>query len=448
MVYAVSVRVGQSATGLFVEDPDRGVAVDGVAVLSGLTFGWSMPGPMWPQQPDPMRGGVVVNVPDFGSDWEIDPDGETLQITVSADYPTGDIIASFYGDITDYRVTTRPGRPGVFITAAAVDYTVRLKEGRWYGTLIDFGVTDHAAIDTLWAKGELPGSDAGTGLGRAGSTVVWSAPDRLITPDALDVAPRSPYDLLNQLLVQAVDVPNSRRMIVAPMVGNDGELLNVGGFDSPHLRTFTLDVIDSDFAAGTPVWDLPASACRRDSLAWSWNKTNKVHRVDVGGYGGDASHIAYATTPIPPPAISGSTIIVLPTTLNTLDDSTEVATFYTDRSRFDSWQVDAVDVEVSKAGIGADVPVGLFPDWFQGEDDPARSACYSALVNITDADTTRTPDGLDTITGRLTGATCTIADGKLVLGLELRRLVDITLDNPDFVFTGYAMAPFGALAHV
>lgn len=416
MTYEAYVRLADHEW-TFTEDADGGAASDGVTVLSGLTFGWATTKQLWPAQPDVMTASLAINVPNFLD--AADLQGETCVIEVKA-LSAGDPIARFYGDITDARATPRTKRAGVTISVVAVGYTVRAAEnGFVVFREMDVGggvdpIYEHQAAGMLWEQfAANPDDDV---------TDIWSSPtprlmyglvDPFLPPIGtfLDVVP-----YIEALLNQAIDVDDLTRMIWSPIVeSSTGELPASG-------RVFTLDAVSGDMTSLTET-TLPGSCVRLDQLQWSDVKGSVPSTILVTDTRGDGLRKDASV----PTAMGQATetIPVLLTGVDAEDNAQAVADFYA-AAEFDRWQLDRVTLEVTRAVHDGrldptDITSFYFPQWTAPEAGGFRAACYNQLVTITDVDPTRTPDGADTISGVLTGATCRISGGALSLDLILRR---------------------------
>lgn len=438
MTYQAWVKVG-SFEWTFTEDPDGGGAADDITVLMGLTFGWAMPGPLWPRQPDPMAASFNVNVPDF-VDWGGGAaEGDSVAIEVKADVDDDFVIARFYGDVTDYHAIPRSDSAGVTLSVVAVDYMVRLKEEyRPAYVVIDDGTptTDEELVDFMWADGDL------TGLGEHGSGVTFSPPPRTLSDTYL--VPGLPIqtpvaDLVAQVLDGATDdgVVGIYRHILSPIVvpetDPDHHGLRVDGVVVGSITGafYTLDMVYADPDALPVIWRLPAGAVGMDELDWSNVKGRTLGYVTTQGFGGDPANstVSYVAGS---PSITGANLPVL---IQDEVNAQSVGDWYAARAGFDAWQVDKIVVPVTRflanGGDLANDVVVLFPDWTLEPDDPYRSVCYSTGIHISDVDATRTPDGEDFIEGILVGAQCTIGQGGLVLEAALRRTPIVETEPPD-----------------
>lgn len=403
MGYQVDVTLAGEAWSLTETD---GEVTDGISVLSGLDFGWALPGGVWPQQPQPMGASLALTVPNFADLAVAEGDVCTIEVKATADGP---IIARFYGDVTDYHATPRTGRPGVTLEVTAVDYTVRTAEldGLVSG-IITIPPPDLDVVEFLWPSGGLgPGVSDTPPFGG-----VWTSPSRVLTALPFTDDRPSIRGTIDQLLLQAVNVDDWTRMILSPVVA--GGLLTA----APSARLFTLDTIHAEPSMfNDPAFlEIPASAVRLDQLDWSNVKGQTINRVLVTGWGGDTTNQTSAFTP----GVPIETYAAIATTFLDESSAEDVATFYAGIG-FNPWQLDKVTIPVTRAGVAAIIPADLFPDWTAAEGDPARAACYSRALRFSDVDTTRTPDGSDEITGVLTGARCRIAGGDLELDLTIRR---------------------------
>lgn len=412
-----------------------GETPDEIVVLAGLEFGWSAPAEgLWPVQPNPMACSLAINVPDF-SDISV-LDGDTLSVEVKAD-TDGDIIARFYGNVTDWKASNRDGRPGVTLSLVAVDPMAGLNElfGIPFpeGSFPDFH--EENIVSVLW--GAFGGADDVSDL--------WTSPARFVWPDSFAMGdPVNALTVVRGLLLQAVNVTSQSRMIVSPNIGASGAVHS----DPSSGRSFTLDTISSDpeVSSGVdpgddppPPFEPPANAVRRDAITWTSATGQNPGLIVAAGYGGDAANRVLAP-------VAGSTnraIATVPVTCNDEPEAQDTADFYA-AVAFDQWQIDGVTIEVTRKDVT--VPADLFPNWKAAEGAIERAACYSRHILISGIDPTRTPDGTGVIAGHLVGATCRIANGALALDLAIRRPISTAPDDHSFALGGYALAPLGELA--
>lgn len=431
--------------------------VDELTVLAGLDMSWSMSGDLWPVQPDPMRAQVTVNVPDF-ADAELagtpeEPD--RLDITVRKGGAAGTVVAYFAGDVTDHSAVTRRGRPGVFVSVVAVDYTVRRK-------------TFPPAVDLFLA---VPGAGSGpinalellrhvwaqpsAGHGEAGATIDQNIFSTLVSLHSVSIA-GTPIDglsdvsaVVDQLLLQEVD-PAGGRLIVSPLVDADGYLYGRNTHSTTvgyEGQIFTLDPIAlDDLDLLSSKLTIPGSAVETDSLKWSNVRAGMIDTVGASGWGGESSNLvkkpawSSSTTGV----AAGLTNPVVPVTLENAADAAEVATFYADLARWDPWQVDVLRVPVTRSGL--DFPGTLWPRHDQPVMTGLRSDPYCSVVVVDGLDgtrgSTRTPNGFDEIRGLLMGCRLTIDQADVDVELSLRRTYAPKLSR--LTLAGYGQGPYGS----
>lgn len=416
----------------------RGVVTDGIHVLSGLDFGWTAPAGLFVRQPDATTASFSVTVPDFAA-LEADISSQ-VAIEVRAD-EDGPVIARFYGDVTDLRARTRSGRTGVTLSVIAVGYTVRLAELAPVLPYIvgepgaEGGILEKDSARAIWANCYLAGDPAS----------VWSSPDRQMGQIFSSVDARQqvvgPLDWLTALLdqaVNAVDLTEASRMILAPVVDRDvyfgsdvmsaATLLYTSG-----QPTYTLDTVVVGELAATPDYYVPGNMIRRD-LSWSTNKRTAPDQVDVSGtptdldfdlpdinFGGTVSAGMYGSGSGAHEVLTGH--------FRTEAEAQATADFYASHN-LPKWQLDPITLAVSRgideeAFTAADVPAGLFPDWTLPEGDPARGGCYARSIGLLDVPADQLPFALSApdsaVHGWLTGARCRIAGGALELDLTIRQ---------------------------
>lgn len=391
MSYTVDVQLG--ATTWAFELDDDGDLADGYTILSGLNFGWSMPGGIWPVQPNPQGLSLTLNVPNFGV-----PDvnnGDRVSVVLSTGIHTP-AIASFYGKVSDLKAKARHRtRPGVFIDVTAVELGVDLAERDPHDFAFPAIVTsDLSLIEDV--MDEVGGTTAAGIIAANGIPPIDTWP-----PDG----PVNARDLLDQLLLQAVK-PNDRRLIWSPAVGV-----------YPAWEP-TLDPVfaQPEHGLGDP-FVIPGSAVDLDTATWSNVKGASPDGVYATGWGNDPANIVKSIG-----ATTGDIFASIASTFDDEADAADAADFYV--SPFAKWQVDRFTVHASRAGY--EIPIGLFPDWSIAPGDATRSTCYNAWIEVEDVDTTRTPDGLDVVAGVLTGAQITIDNGSVSMDLTIRRPASLT----------------------
>jgi hypothetical protein len=445
VTYSVDITLGAHSWSLV---ETEGEVTDGIRVLAGLQFGWTVPkNGLWPAQPDPMTASFAVNVPYFADIADVG-EGDPVVIKVRAD-EEGDVIASFYGNVTNRRATPRPRRLGVTYSIVAADYTVQVSElpstagtDLGAGLFTDNVVPDisegtfpfvHAVdlLDWVWVH-HLPGGVDVTGL--------YTSDDvSMFVPVGSDIRP-----YIDNLLVQLVNGGSLTRMILAPYVDEDGNLA-----PAASGRYFTLDTLQAgtvvDFIGrpGTATDSLvfAASAIERNQLAWNAAKGVNPGRVQVTGFGNDSSSGTVQDTPYQA-GTPGAGTVSIPSQLDDGADAIALAIFYANWL-WSPWQIDDLTLLVTDADLA--VPVGLFPDWALDEGDPGRASCYTQAVTLTGVQTSLTPDGTDTTTGVLMGAQCRITSGRLYIDLSLRTVPPLP---PDATLRLGAIgeAPIGGLA--
>lgn len=401
---------------------------DSIVVLDGLSFGWTEPDDgLWPVQPDPMACSLAINVPDFSEISVLD--GDTLSVEVKAD-SAGDVIARFYGNVTNWKAVNRSDETGgVTLSLVAVDPIAGLNEA--------MGLTDIGEFEIIPLEEDVASALWGSFAGPADVSDLWTSPDRSVWPESVQVgAPVNSLSYINGLLLQAVNVEDRTRMIVSPNIGASGAIAS----DPISGRTFTLDTISSDVAADPSPFEPPANAVLRDAISWTSATGQNPGLIAATGYANDPLNRVLAPVAGPP----NRAIQTIEVTSGTEAEAQDAADFYA-ATAFDQWQVEGVTVEVTDREV--DVPVGLFPNWKAGEGDPARAACYGRRILVSGIDPTRTPDGAGVIDGVLVGATCRISAGALELDLAIRRPIDLSHPTDLFILGGYALAPYGELAH-
>lgn len=407
MAFNVLIGVGSHSWSLdSVADEDGVVTVtDGVHVLDGLDFGWSMPSGTWPRQPDLMRASFALNLPRFDDAPDV-AEGTPVYIEVKPD-GTGDVLCRFYGEVTDSKATSRKDRTGVFLSIVAVDPVARLAElaaipgpaAFGYGT----GVTEVNMAYHLWYWSGLAGDPVTN----------WTSDTRTMgdTPDTLIV----PAPSITALLDQAVHYGSSSdltRMIVAPVIDPTTRLLKVGS-DKP---TYTLDTVSVPMLLGSGI--TPAeieSAIVRGEISWSSAKGSAPSWVDVTSNGGESGYNGLTRRPT---GLGGNAAEAMTVNCSTIEEAQDVAGFYTIHG-LPSWQLDPITIPLTRTG--SDLPAHLFPDWTLDEGDPDRAACYGQLIELSDFPDDKHPAGSTFAAGWIAGATCRFSGGHLELDLVIRR---------------------------
>jgi hypothetical protein len=449
MTWHVDIRIGGHTWSI---DQADGAAPDDIRPLAGMSFGWTVPRDgLWPVQPDPMQASLALNVPYFNDVADI-AEGDPVAIEVRAD-SAGDVVASFYGDVSTRRATPRADRLGVILSIVAVDSlvkgitelpsTIGTNDGAFDSSNVVLDLSGgtsaflHAVdlLDYIWVHRLAGGVDL-TGLTYTNDDVAMYA------PQGSDI--RAYIDLV---LVQLVNISDLTRMVLSPNI--DPATGQVAAAASG--RYFTLDTIQASRVVdlvGRPGSDaaplvFQASAFNRDQLAWNAAKGTTPARIQITGFGNDGT----ASTEQETPYVAGSPgagTVALASQLADGADAIALATFYANQL-WAPWQVDDLTLLVTDREV--DVPVGLFPQWTLPENDPGRASCYVQRVTLTGLQSNLTPDGTDTTTGVLVGATCRITGGRLYLDLSLHTVpADPVEGDAGFRLGAIGEAALGGLA--
>lgn len=389
-------------------------------VLEGLKFGWSMPNTgVWPVQPNAMVATLSLLLPAFYDYGDLCV-GQRLSLEFQLD-TAGDVVAAFYGRITDLKGTpagTTPDidEPGVILDVTAIDYTVDLLE---LGPGLD-GPLDSANIHAeaglvqrafgIACGDYLPPDDAST-------PTVWTSPDpdRLITTATLDTL--EPRKTIDTILNSAIDDVDHTRMIFAPIIDADGQ--------SPDGRAFTLDTVDATLTL--PDVDFTVDASQVDvNVEWGQAKGDIVDRVSVNHTGATTTYppVSFIATDADRRAVIGTIETYLPDTDTT--DSEAVAAFYwRDPADLERWQLPTVSwfLDLLDSDDIDSFPSTLFPLWRLTEGDADRAACYSTQVRVAGLEDSVVPwtPYADPV-GLIVGAELLVADGRPQLTLSLRYL--------------------------
>lgn len=403
---------------------------DEITVLSGLRLGWAIPNKIiWPTQPDPQVASFQLNAPSFDDVAAIVRGGD-IEIQVQA-MTSGPVIASFYGVVTDLRAVVRPGRPGVFVSVAAVESILELAEFSWRPVAVGFpaGYDTFTALEALWDDaGVTPPLDVD----------LWTATGAQL--GSMNVgANTSILDFVKDILDQSPNAAADTRMILAPLTYHSYTLDTIR-CSPPAFEAFVLD---------------STSKVIRESFQWATAKGMApaivvVESVNNGGAGGFPGVVTTAQAGSP-----DSTRENLGINVNTSGQLDDVAAFYSSHTA-DRWQPSALKIPVTRAGIGDLIPTGLFPDWSLPEGDAERANCYARDIVLFDVDTTVTPAGGEAIEGSLTGAELNIINGDLDIALTIRarESSDITEPEPEIPpdtgleLGGYGDAPYGGLTDI
>lgn len=439
MTWEVAVTLGDYSWTI-TEPADPGEVPDELVVLDDLRFGWSMPkGGLWPLQPEAQQAELTLSVPDFP---EVDTigEGDLLAITVRAD-AAGPIVARFYGDVTDLEAGPRAGRPGVLLSVVAVDLTVRTLELNPSTSVILFteAPEDQVIVDNVWVY-----KLGGVGIGAA--PALWSLPPRSmgITQD-INTTKSNIRAQVDQVLLQAHELggPTAarHRLILSPFVNPATGTMA----PAPSGRSWTLDKVFADTQYDRAPFVCPAGAVDMGSLRWAIAKGDNAGHVNVAGWNGDAANVATYDVPgafsdVYQGVASSFKDGSAPAGTWAADDAASLAQFY--GQAWARWQVKTLRVLASRTGL--DIPADLFPDWTAPETDPARSACYSRYVIVTDTTTSVTPTGAN-VEGVLTAAAVHIVGGRLELELSLRTPQVLRPPQSDLGIPGYGLGAFGWL---
>lgn len=369
-------------------------------VLDGLSFGWTMPDGLWPQQPDPMSASLAINVPDFTAGIAELVEGDVCAITVGVIEPVDTTPQfRFYGRITDLKAVPRNNRTGVTLSVVAVDNTIDLAEKLQWAPLTDVGWNVHTFLEEIWDDNSL------------GAFPTWSG--AITSPITPDLNPQKLSDLIAHELQQTVlytpdeSVP-SFRLILAP---NIDPATNAPDITQP----WSFDVLYK-----FPYWDpadLPACYIETDSLEWLYAKTNEPNIIQLTGDG------FMVTANTGTARRYGS----IETTLSDSDDGQDVADFYLPADD-PSWRINTFRYHLT----GQDpedldaLPPYLFPLWLDGTDPTDRAGCYGRAVHLTGIPGHRqpysdAPDHDRTVKGRLTGARVNVTGGRVFLDMQLRQ---------------------------
>lgn len=399
--YRVTVDLGALSWDISHGD---GALDDADEILDNLSFSWSMPEGLWPTQPNPMTATLGINVPDFTSGVSDLVEGDPCAIQF---YFTDDdglhetLTASFYGRITDLQANPRSRRDGVTLSVVAVDYTVDMAEldpwapapGTW---------TAPTLLEQLWddrITSDFPTWDTSLGL-------------MSIDPQLDD---RPPSEVIAFELVQNIGTTlgePTHRAILAPNID-----FSTGTLDTTQEWAFDMIYKDSP----EDPYTIPCDRVEKESLTWLYSKQtgpNAVFVVGPEGYGtGSAAH----------PGITHRRLETIDATIT--DSLDPVAEFYLPDPTPSGWRVDTFRFHTTRgAGIHIDdVPAMLFPSWTLSPGSPDRSSCYGHPIILSDVPwhvnplaSGPTPETSD-VTGRLTGASFTVAGGHVFLDLQLRQ---------------------------
>jgi hypothetical protein len=407
---------------------DTGEVAD-TPTLIGLDVGWAMPkSGLWPLQPEAMVATATISVPNF-PDLSVFGEGDLLTIAFRDSPDDADpILARFSGDLTDLKAIPRAGRDGVFLSLAAVDYTVRPIEqdtGAPIAFSMPFGGSWRDYLGGVWAYSLQPGAPTGVDLVDLWTSDVAPLHLPLEFPGGtgrFNLRPIIDAGLLQSVTVGgpggiggAPDIPRSRQILAPAEVDADGDLAA-----APSGRFWTIDTIIADpFLDDDPVV-IPAGAVDRRDFTWAQSKATQLGHVNATGNGGDSD--AVQTYDVP-----GSSSIVyenVPVDIEDDADALNVAKFYGGHRwtgaalTWSRWQLDKLRIPVTRAGFA--FPASLFPDWTLPEGDQGRARCYSRQIQIEDVQTPLTPDGVGTVIACLSGARLTLEAGQVVLELACK----------------------------
>lgn len=415
--WSCAVVVGEH-TFLVEQAIDEEVA-DAPAVLDDLRFGWSMPtNGLYPTQPDAMSAEFALNLPVF-SDYSDLAKGDPVQIElrVPAD---GNIVASFYGRVTDATARPRDRREededgGVTLDVVAIDYTVDPAEQRGPETgvlndpLYEYDVLQSAFFNGF--GGVLPGDIDGI-------PTLWTSPTDVVVPDTILVGPDRlrAFEQVAAMLQQAVNSTAGTRMILSPLIVA-GEL--------PSGRRFTIDTIEAHPETALD-FILDASAVDMD-VTWQQVKGDAPDRV-VATYGPSSLQAVATMTGATEPYVDIPLQLHLPDAAGAR--AAEVAAWYLPLDLAElGWQVKALTFYVDQMDPETllTFPGVLFPRWFWDEGEPERADCYNAQIVVFGADATVVPEAIFSsyFGGYLAGATAQIRDGLLSFDLALRAVQHI-----------------------
>lgn len=430
-LYTVHIALGdEDVYGLQEFDLDHSPATpsgpahvsDGINVLAGLRFGWSMPSDaLYPLQPNAMTAAFAITIPDFvDAPWM----SEGAPVSVKVDI-LGVQFASFHGRVTDALAKPRDKRPGVTLSIAAVDYTV--DPGEWnYVGVISTGGDDDELMESIWDVTDL------------GDFPAWpTLPSPVLASNVANVRGTIDEVLLTtgqgtdatifEIPAEWGDTTPMVRAIFAPVIAPNGRPPESGprwAFDPLWRET------------PAPALVIDANRLERGSLSWGRNKRTQPNRITVVGGTpiGETSPVAEVSETNPfgargwGPDVAASLSIVSLNATRVAD----VLAYYLPPFPTRGWALPTVrwhltkerdddDLETFLAGL----PSNLFPRWDLDEGDAERSAYCQRLVELVNVVDDLNPYADDTypdIVAPLSGIQLTIQGGEITLDLTLRHL--------------------------
>lgn len=447
--YSILIQLGDPAgvqeswTVTHTGDPH---AADALTPISGLRFGWSMPdGLIWPVQPNPMTATFAFTVPDFTDlSWVTVDTPVAIEVTLESGGP---VLFAFYGRLTDAKAGPRPGRPGVTLSGAAVDYTIDL--GRAIHTGGDFGAgAEYTIMQTIWAsKTDL-----------LGTVPTWPIPS--VSGNTVELTGSTGQtiaalvsSILAQAIRQSVAVPaaigggyDGALSILAPRIDPSTRLLHATqpwAFDLAYKHAHTFPTIAADIV-------------ERESLGYGQNKALPVDQVNVYIANGTWAATEYS---------DGSTMWRFPTGMESIAEVRtvssdlftrpgEIASFYAreDLANVRPWNAEGFKVLLDQLAPAdfADFPEALMPRWADTLGDASRSQCYGTVVEVTGVpDHTKAEAGRDLV-GLVSGVEFSLVGGRPALDMKFRHLLVDTTPTDGYAaygygHGGYAVTPYAAL---
>lgn len=416
--YTVDVTIGAHS---WTFERAEGEVEDTFTVLDGLTFGWSMPAGLGPQQPDPMIAAAVLSVPEFLAAADIDQ-GTPVALEVRFDPDAEDPTFAFYGSITD--ATAQPRQlplPGVTLSLIAVDYTVDPGDLEdWSYGSVGFAVKGYAQLLTQLfadrpALGALP---------------TWPLADTNGPTVGTSDSAASVLDTIRSVLMVSVDEFSTRRVILAPLIA-DG---------LPSIPRYAFDQVLKEPASS---WDIHVNNIDRRTLKWKRNRRRLFNTLEATGADGDGPLSVLVSWPD-----AGNKVITerLTTISGEVGQLEDVADFYLPSpDDAGSWALDQFTILLSETlddtALVA-LPLDLMPRWNLAQLELARSSCYSKYVTVSglSADLNPFADS-PVLRGVLDAATVTINGGNVSLETRLRRLVP-NVEESRTTLAGYALGPY------
>ena len=425
--YQVNITAGSHAWVVRHTDPPAPTAT--TQVLDNLTIGWRYPeGKPWPCQPEPATLSLKLLATDADNLGDLRV-GDPISVicTLTPGFPGTNRFAGFKGRLTDvdvdYVKNPTTGETNLRFTLTAVDHTADLAEVLIDASLPAQNLTQR--LTSIAAAIAATGQAAAPLIAPAGLDEATYAPLELKARPALDVI----VDHLDQLCLPEVGAFNYgegwQRWHLVPNYSVGGSLIS-------YSIAFFTDRVDSSYLPATLALDsglvglsypdtfesLTADACDipLDGVKWTRTKERAVNTVVVTHAAGTS--VATRDTPPDPPV---RLVLDFPDLTGNGQNQVWIPRMYLPDSSAE-WIADGFTYDAS-GKLDAATTLG----WGLDYDEDVYAALYAPAVihGIPDALNLAGNSGI--YAGQLQAVDITIAAGRILLDLALRRTLPRTL---------------------